>query len=56
VKAWPLVLKQHDVNDIARRGEVEMSSISDGRAVAAAIGRGFKSHQPDRIFKTLEEV
>jgi hypothetical protein len=28
-------------------GEVEMNSTSYSRAVAAATGRGFKSHQPD---------
>src|SRR5438552_13574389 len=30
---------------------VETSSTNHGRAVAAATGRGFKSHQPDKIIE-----
>jgi hypothetical protein len=56
VKALLLVPKPSGANDITRPDEVETSSIGYCRAVAAATGRGFKSHQPDRIVNTLEEV
>ena len=39
--------EQHNASDTTRQDEAEMSSTSYGRAVAAATGRGFKSHQPD---------
>jgi hypothetical protein len=55
VKALPLAPKQRGVSDITRPDEVEMSSIGYGRAVAAATGRGFKSHQPDKIIGRPEE-
>jgi len=46
-KGSPLVPKQRNASDITRPDEVEMSSKSNDRVVAAATGRGFKIHQPD---------
>ncbi len=45
----PLAPKQRNASDIIRLARAETSSISYGRAVAAATGRGFKSHQPDSV-------
>ena len=49
MKALPLAPKQRNASDIIRLARAETSSISYGRAVAAATGRGFKSHQPDSV-------
>jgi hypothetical protein len=54
VNALPLGQKRHNASDITRAGEAEMISISSLRAVAAATGRGFKSHQPDEITSRRE--
>jgi predicted GIY-YIG superfamily endonuclease len=42
------VPKQRNASDITRPDKVEMSSRGSRRAVAAATGRGFKSHLPDK--------
>ena len=47
VKALSVALKQHNVSDITRQGEVGMNSTNSRRAVAAATGRRFKSSRPD---------
>jgi len=49
VKPLPLAPKQHNGSDIIRLAGAEKSSTSYGREVAAATGRGFKSHQPDSL-------
>ena len=49
-KASPLAPKQHNANDTIRLGGAETTWTSYRRAVAAATGRGFKSHQPDSVY------
>ena len=49
-KRSPPVPQQHSASGIAKRAEVGMNSKSYSKAVAAATGRGFKSHQPDLVF------
>jgi hypothetical protein len=46
-KALPPAPKLHNASGTTRADEVGMNSIRYSRAVAAATGRGFKSHQPD---------
>ena len=46
-KALLLAPKRLNASDTIRLAGGEMSSTSCGRAVAAATGRGFKSHQPN---------
>ena len=54
VKAFPHVPKQHNASDITRQEEAGMSSRRYRRAVAAATGRGFKSHQPEKIISQTD--
>jgi len=48
-KALPADPKQRNASGTTKLDAVETSSTNHGRAVAAATGRGFKSHQPDKI-------
>jgi hypothetical protein len=44
---FALVPQQRNVSDITKLARIETNSTRCNRAVAAATGRGFKSHQPD---------